>query len=263
MPSCKLKTTKAGKSLYEISVSRGYGKSPYTKRWYVPDGWSQKSIEKELRKVAAAFERDCKEGKVLTKKEQRARTEQERLEAEKVPTLKQYCETLFMPAIAVRCSENTRTSYQSQLRNHIYPSLGEIKLPEISAAKINTLLLSLQTEGKSLGSVIKVYTILHSLFAMAYKSDCIEKNPMDKVDRPKASKTTAAATSVEYFSIEELQHIMSCLKQESLFLLGALLHQTKLHRHLCWQRRNTFPKQSSVMSAPPFYIQGECAHHIS
>lgn len=216
MPSCKLKTTKAGKSLYEISVSRGYGKSPYTKRWYVPDGWSQKSIEKELRKVAAAFERDCKEGKVLTKKEQRARTEQERLEAEKVPTLKQYCETLFMPAIAVRCSENTRTSYQSQLRNHIYPSLGEIKLPEISAAKINTLLLSLQTEGKSLGSVIKVYTILHSLFAMAYKSDCIEKNPMDKVDRPKASKTTAAATSVEYFSIEELQHIMSCLKQEPL-----------------------------------------------
>lgn len=216
MPSYRLKTTKAGKKLYEISVSRGYGKSPYTKRWYVPDGWSQKSIDRKLKKVAAAFEQDCKAGKVLTKKEQQALVEQERRAAEQIPTLKKYAETIFMPSIAIRCSENTRASYQSQLSNHIYPVLGEIKLPNIRSADISAFLLDLQTNGMATGSVIKVYTILHSLFASAYKNEYLEKNPMDKVDRPKANKSTVTAGSVEYFTCEELQYILQCLQQEPL-----------------------------------------------
>ena len=55
MPSTKLMTTKDGKPFYKISVSRGYGKTPYTLRWYVPEGWSRRSVERELKKVAAAF----------------------------------------------------------------------------------------------------------------------------------------------------------------------------------------------------------------
>ena len=33
------------------------------------------------------------------------------LEAAQTKTLKQYGETVFMPSLAIRCSENTRTSY--------------------------------------------------------------------------------------------------------------------------------------------------------
>lgn len=44
MASPRLKETKDGKRFYEIRVSRGRGKFYLTKRWYVPDGWSKKSI---------------------------------------------------------------------------------------------------------------------------------------------------------------------------------------------------------------------------
>ena len=57
MASTRKGTTKDGRIFYEISVSRGRGKSRLTRRWYPPEGWSRKAIERELAAVAAEFER--------------------------------------------------------------------------------------------------------------------------------------------------------------------------------------------------------------
>ena len=57
MPSTRKKFNKAGQAFYEIRVSRGRDKSYLTRRWYVPEGWSQKAIDRELASVAAEFER--------------------------------------------------------------------------------------------------------------------------------------------------------------------------------------------------------------
>ena len=48
MPSIRKRETKDGQVFYEISVSRGRDKSRLTRRWYPPDGWSRKAIEREL-----------------------------------------------------------------------------------------------------------------------------------------------------------------------------------------------------------------------
>ena len=58
---------------YQIQVYKGRdadGKKlkPYTMSWKVPEGWKDSSIERELNKVAAQFEIDCKEGLVSTKR---------------------------------------------------------------------------------------------------------------------------------------------------------------------------------------------------
>lgn len=81
-----------------------------------------------------------------------------------------------MPAKSVTMSENGRASYQSCLDKKIYPVLGSTKMPEITPAQITALLLSVQTEGKAHATVIKVYTVLHGLFKMAYLSDMIDRN---------------------------------------------------------------------------------------
>jgi len=216
MPTCRLRTTRAGKAFYEIAVSRGHGISPYTMRWYVPEGWSKKAIMRELNTVSEDFQRRCRAGEVLTKKEQKAQKRQAELEAAKILTLKQYGEQVFMPTIKVTCSENTRNSYQGQLNNHIYPVIGELKMPEISPANITALLLNLQASGKAHASVIKTYTILNALFKMAYMNDSIEKNPMDKVERPKPRKGENTKTASQAYTVEELQHIIACLDHEPL-----------------------------------------------
>ena len=216
MASTRLKTTKDRRRFYEIRVNMGRDKPELTNRWYVPDGWSQKAIDRELAKVAAGFERRCHAGEVLTREEQRQRAAQEAAEAAKILTLRQYGEQVFMPKITVNGSENTRDSYQRNLNNWIYPALGDLKLPDITSSEIDALLLSMQAAGKANATVVKIYIILSGLFKMAYKADKIDRNPMDKVDRPKPRKDEVKADEVEAYTAEELQHILDCLSQEPL-----------------------------------------------
>ena len=74
MASTRKLTTKDGQIFYEIRVSRGRGKSYLTTRWYPPEGWSQKAIDRALVKEAAEFERRCHDGVVITRAEQKRAT---------------------------------------------------------------------------------------------------------------------------------------------------------------------------------------------
>lgn len=235
MPSSRKKTNKAGQEFYEISVSRGRNKSRLTSRWYVPDGWSQKAIDRELAAVSAEFERQCDAGEVVSRADQREQATQRAAEAAKILTLRQYGERVFMPSKAVTMSENSRANYQNYLDKKIYPALGDIKLPEITPAQISALLLDMQSDGKAHGTVIKAYTILHSLFKMAYMADMVQRNPMDKVERPKPRKDEIKAEGVEAYTVAEVQQIMESLAAEPLKwrALVHLLIDTGIRRGEC------------------------------
>lgn len=235
MPSIKLKTTKNGAEFYEIRVSLGRGRSQPTMRWYPPDGWSKKALDRELTKVAADFERQCQEGAILSRRDAKEKAVIEAQEAAKVLTLQQYGETVFMPAKTVTVSENSRASFQGNLNNHIYPALGFLKMPDITPANITALLLSLQSAGLAHGTVVKVYTVLRSLFKMAYLGDVIDRNPMDKVERPKPRKDEIKASEPEAFTVDELRYIMRCLEKEPLKwrALVRLLIDTGIRRGEC------------------------------
>ena len=216
MASSRKLFTKEGTPFYEISVSRGRDKSRLSTRWYPPIGWSQRAIDKELKKQEAAFEKAVKEGKILSKEEQK---EQERIKAQEyaqIKTLKQYCESVFMPTITIDCSENTRSSYQGNLDKWIYPALGDFKITEVTAAQIDSLFLSMKSQGKSHSTVIKVYNILFGIFKRAYKHDIIEKNPMDKVTRPEPRKDEIRSQEPESYTAEEIIHIWNSLEHEPL-----------------------------------------------
>ena len=216
MASTRKLNTKDGTPFYEISVSRGRGLPRLTTRWYPPAGWSQKAIDRELVKVAVAFEQKVKAGEVITRQEERIESYRRELEAAQIKTLKQYGETVYMPSLAIHCSENTRTSYQGNLNKWIYPVLGDFKLPEVTAAQITALLLSIQSQNKSHSTVIKVYTVLQGLFKMAYLADLIDRNPMDKVQRPRPRKDEVKTQEAEAYTVEEIRHIWNCLSQEPL-----------------------------------------------
>ena len=150
MPYIRKKETKSGKPYYEISVSRGRGKSRLTRRWYPPEGWSKKAIDRELAAVAAEFERQSDSGQSISRAEHREQEAQAAAEAAKILTLRQYGERVFMPAKIVTMSENSRANYQGYLDKRIYPVLGDMKLPEITPAQISALLLDIQAEGRSI-----------------------------------------------------------------------------------------------------------------
>ena len=235
MASTRKRTTKDGQIFYEIRVSRGRGKSYLTTRWYPPEGWSQKAIDRALAKESAAFERRCREGEVISRAEQKESDLQQKREATKVQTLRQYGETVFMPAKSVTMSENGRCAYQGSLNHWVYPTLGDLKMPDITSANISALLLSMQSKGKAHATGVKVYTILHSLFKMAYITDVVIINPMDKVERPKPRKGEIKDKDVEAYSAEDVQRIFRALENESLKwrTLMRLLIDTGIRRGEC------------------------------
>ena len=235
MASTRKRATKDGQTFYEIQVSRGRGKSYLTTRWYPPDGWSQKAVERALTKEAAEFERRCREGEVVSRAEQKESDLQQKREAAKILTLQQYGETVFMPAKSVTMSENGRCAYQGSLNHWIYPALGDLKMPDITPANITALLLSMQSVGKAHATCVKVYTILHSLFKMAYMTDVVPVNPMDKVERPKPRKGEIKDKDVEAYTIDEVQRIFNALEHEPLKwrTLMRLLIDTGIRRGEC------------------------------
>ena len=140
-----------------------------------------------------------------------------------------------MPAKAVAISENSRSSFQGNLDRWIYPALGEMKMPDITAANISALLLDMQAQGKAHATCIKVYTVLKSIFKMAYLSDIIQKNPMDKVERPKQRKDEVRGIEAEAYTIDGVKHILFCLEKEPLKwqALIRLLVDTGIRRGEC------------------------------
>lgn len=216
MPSIRRKTTKGGRDYYEITVSRGRSQARLYTRWYAPEVWSQKAIDREVTKQAAEFERRCKAGEVVSRVERRDLEARAAEEAGKIQTVRQYAERVFMPSKTVTMSENSRASFQSALNTWIYPAIGGKKLPDVSPADLSALLLEIQAKGKSHATAVKVYTVLHTLFKMAYLADEIPRNPMDKVPRPTPRKDEIRAAEAQALTVDELRAVLEALEAEPL-----------------------------------------------
>lgn len=219
MASTRLKTTKDGRQYYEIRVRISRDRPELSSRWYIPSGWSQKAIDRELPKVAAEFERKCKDGEVLSRSEQKAidaeRARLDAIEAARIRTVKQYGENVFMPAKRITTAEKTREYYQGALNNHIYPRFGNTPLPELTSAQISAFFLDLQDSSLSHSTVIGIYVTFSQLLKMAYNDDTIDRNPMDKVQRPRQRKDDQKK-AIEAFTTDELNTINKYLDQEPL-----------------------------------------------
>ena len=217
MASTKLMETKDGKRFFQICVSRGYGKAPYKKRWYWPDGWSKRTAERELAKVAAEFERACAAGEIQNRAEVKEKAALEAAEAAKLKTVKQYADGVFMPTKEATISENSRSSYRMFLDHYILPVLGDVLLTDVTPAMISKLILDYQKTGKAHASAVKLYNILNGIFQMAFMDDSVKINPMLKVKRPALRKDEAPKEESEKaLTAKELARVLSCVEHEPL-----------------------------------------------
>lgn len=253
MASYKKMTTKTGKDFYLIRASRGRGASPLSTRWYPQEGWSPRYTDRELKKYAAEFERKVQAGEIVSRAERKERELEAKRAAAKIMTVRQYIDTVFIPAKVVTISENSRYTYQGNIDRYIYPAIGDLKLPDVTQANITALLLGIQSKGKSHATCIMVYGILNAIFKMAYMADIITRNPMDKVARPKPRKGEAKGTEADAFTVEEVQRIFAALEQEPLKwrAILRLLIDTGIRRGECLglQWKNVNFKENTITIA--------------
>lgn len=223
---------KDGSVVYEIRVSRGYDsngkqRTPFQMTWKAPTGWSQRSIDKELQRVQSQFERDCREGKILTRAEQK---EKEIREAEAARKLKEEEERLlsfskyidlFLKTRKTIYSENTMTGYVYALRE-AEKVFGAKRMIDIRTVDIKNYITDLQINGRSENdsrplahrTVLKRYIILHAFFEAAVEDEVIEFSPMQRMKRPKPRKDESHDDKPKSYTAEEVQKIINTLDDE-------------------------------------------------
>lgn len=242
----KIQTTKDGRRFWLIQVSMGKGQSLRKSRFYWPEGKNgypvaETTAIRDRDRYAAEFERQCKAGEILSRKEKAEQEAARQAELAKIKTVKQYAESVFLPAKDVTVTENTKANYRMYFNKHIFPAIGENLLTDVTAAMLTKLLLDYQAAGHSHGSCIKLYNILNGLFEMAFLDDSIPLSPMLKVKRPAASKDESTKPETEKaLTAQEADYLLSCIDSEYLEALehhkaGFDKERKKVYAALLWK----------------------------
>lgn len=232
MAFSKLERTKAGKEYYLIRCRVSRDAPEKKTRWYVPEGWSQRTIERELKKQEADFERKCRSGEIVTRKE-RKQAEEERAAAEAaILTVQKYFETVFLPAKEATITETSRNSFVGIYTHQILPYIGQKKITEVTPADVMALLVKLQKKYAH-ATCVKTYCFMNLLFKMAERTGVIDRNPMQKIDRPKKRKDEVTKTDV--LTVEDVWTLITFMQGEPLKwrCLVQILIDTGMRRGEC------------------------------
>jgi integrase len=91
----------------------------------------------------------------------------------------------------------TYRTYESQIRNHIVPALGKLKLSRLTPAQLQALYAAKLRGGKKPAGVRQMHAILHKALEQAVRFNLIPTNPASKVDPPKVRQEEITPLSAE------------------------------------------------------------------
>ncbi|MDQ0208892.1 site-specific integrase [Alkalicoccobacillus murimartini] len=118
-----------------------------------------------------------------------------------------------------KVKQGTYENYDSLIRNHILPSLGELPLIKITPRHIQNLYNHLKDSNSLSGENIqKVHTIIKGSLQKAVDWDMLIKNPASVVERP-----TAVVEEMKYWTHKESVTFLNASKNSRyyyIFLLG-------------------------------------------
>lgn len=157
---------------YKIVVSMGLDVNGHKIRkittYTPPEGTTPKKAEKLAAAYAVEYERKCKGYAALN--------ENMRFSEMAAWFLDNYAKNMLKSVTAY--------NYEGQIRNHLLPELGNIKLKDFSPAKITQFF---KTRTYSPETCRKIYVILQSIFARAVEQGFLRETPCTKaVILPKA-----------------------------------------------------------------------------
>ena len=196
---------------YQIQVYKGRDAEgrklkPYTMSWKAPEGWKDSSIERELNKVAAQFEIDCKEGLVSTKRK----------------TFSQYAE--YVMQLKERDNKHRTVQRYKQLLVRINEEIGHLKLTDITGEHLNRMYMKWSQKGEnkairkdkkerglSSQTIVHHHRLVHLIFAQALKEGLVRFNIADTATPPRVEKKEA-----EFFELEEVLAIREALSRQPL-----------------------------------------------
>jgi len=126
--------------------------------------------------------------------------------------LGEFLDSWFVDIAQPRLKPATITTHESIIRNHIKPTLGGIRLSQLTPAHLQSLYSIKLKSGLSKRTVKYIHTILHQTLDQALKWDLVPRNVSDAVDAPIPDKKP-----VEPLTQPQVQRLLGVLKGDRLY----------------------------------------------
>lgn len=222
MATVKERIAKDGSKSYLVTVSiMKDGKRETVSKTYIPesDTWSKRTLDAKVKQFACDFERDVKEGRVLTKKAKQT----ERAKVDAMPTLLEFLENKFIPSKERELAKQTIGNYKTLAANLKDDKLGSLKVADIRPIHVNDFLQRLIEKGNCVATVNNRRNQLNTVFEFACELALIDNNPIDKVKPLKMSKQEKAekAEEVKAMTEEETKRFLAIV--DTLILVWRVL----------------------------------------
>lgn len=107
----------------------------------------------------------------------------------------------------------TRYAYNSVIKNHINPGIGNIPLQKLSPTDIQEYYSSIAKKGISNNTIKKHHDILRTALKFAVFQGKIVLNPLSRVQPPKVRKTP-----ISFYSIEQINQLLTIVENTKLEL---------------------------------------------
>ncbi len=137
----------------------------------------------------------------------------------------------------LRKQPSTVASYRKNMRLHVVPHIGALRLEQLTGTRLTKLYRQLEKSGRHDGkgglsprTVRYVHTILHSALGAAVRDGLLSVNPADKADPPSAK--ASASPEMRYWTAEQLRAFLDrrAAGQDELHVAWTLLAMTGMRR---------------------------------
>jgi len=142
-----------------------------------------------------------------------------------IPTIDEYIVTSFKLHRGHRC-DSTQYAHEKNYKKYLKDIFGHLKLNEISGAQITFWQNDLQSKHLlAKRTILKIRSILYTLYEDAIENDVIEINPVKKAQKLRKSENTKVkVTQLRPFSLSEIQSILNAVKGQSRNLIATLFY---------------------------------------
>lgn len=141
----------------------------------------------------------------------------------------------WLACIAARAKRTTIASYMANLRHHVLPTIGGLRLHELTAAHLDALYADLLRNGRINGSgglrprtVGNIHMLVHLAIADACSAGIIRRNVAEDAHPPR--RTRAAKQPIRAWDTNELAHFLGSVAADHLQALWHLAALTGMRR---------------------------------
>jgi integrase len=137
----------------------------------------------------------------------------------------------------LRKEPSTVASYRKNVRLHVEPHIGTLRLEQLTGTRLTKLYHQLEATGRSDGlgglsprTVRYIHTIIHAGLGAAVRDGLLAVNPADKADPPSAK--AAASPEMHFWNAEELRTFLDQRSQakDEMVIAWSLLVSTGMRR---------------------------------